>query len=317
MDRRTFLQAGTLAGFDLALTRSAASAAPAARPEKIRRVLSTHPSGMTANRVAARVLAEGGGPVEAVQRGVMVTEADPEDTSVGYGGYPNAAGVVELDAAIMDGANLDAGAVASLRGIMHPVAVARQVMEETPHVLLVGEGARRFALSQGFRSRNLLTPRAKQAWKEWKNTRRSSARNHDTIGMIARDADGRMAAACTTSGLAWKLPGRVGDSPLVGHGLYCDETAGGACGSGIGEEVIKVCGSYRVVEYMREGVDPEEAIRRVLRRIVSRNPAMRDEFIGFVAMRADGAMGYASTTSGFQASVQVGEEAVLHDAPVL
>jgi len=319
MDRRAFLTTSALAGLGLAARQATAGVVPpdALPPATVARVLSTHPAGLAANRVAAQVLREGGSALDAAQRGVMVTEADSEETSVGYGGLPNADGVVELDAAIMDGATLNAGAVAGLRDIKHPIAVARRVLERTPHVLLVGDGARRFALEQGFPAEDLLTPASRKAWEEWKRSRTLPATTHDTIGMIVRTPDGRMAAACSTSGLAWKLPGRVGDSPLVGHGLYCDERAGGACATGIGEEVIKVCGSYQVVEFLRQGIDPQEAVRRVIERILRRNPAMRREFIGFVALRADGAVGTGSTTPGFKAAVCTGADHELRDAPVL
>ncbi|MGD8377225.1 MAG: isoaspartyl peptidase/L-asparaginase, partial [Acidobacteriota bacterium] len=167
---------------------------------------------------------------------------------------------------------------------------------------------------QGFRKQDLLTDQARRAWKEWKRSRKRPE-GHDTIGMIAMAADGTMAASCTTSGLAWKLPGRVGDSPLIGHGLYCDGKAGGAAATGIGEEVIKVCGSYQVVEFLRQGVEPEEAVRRVLDRILARDPALQEEFIGFVALRADGEAGFASTTSGFQAALYAAGRHRLLDAP--
>jgi isoaspartyl peptidase/L-asparaginase-like protein (Ntn-hydrolase superfamily) len=319
MDRRAFLRTSALAGLGLATRQAAAGAAPSntAAPTAVARILSTHPAGLAANRIAAQVLREGGSALDAAQRGVMVAEDDPENSSVGFGGLPNADGVVELDAAIIDGSTLNAGAVAGLRDIRNPIAVARRVLERTPHVLLVGEGARRFALEQGFHAEDLLTPASRRAWEEWKRSQTQPAGNHDTIGMIVRTPDGRMASACSTSGLAWKLPGRVGDSPLVGHGLYCDERAGGACATGIGEEVIKVCGSYQVVEFLRQGVNPQEAVRRVIERILRRNPAMRREFVGFVALRADGAVGYGSTTPGFKAAVCVGEEHELRDAPVM
>jgi len=316
MDRRTFLRTGLLGLGVTVGGRGIGATGDDSRDVPVEAcLLSTHPSGMAANRRALEVLEAGGSALDAVEQGVMVVEADPHDTSVGYGGYPNRDGVVELDAAIMDGLTLDCGAVAALRDIMHPVAVARCVMERTPHALLVGDGARRFALQSGFRPRDLLTPEAKQAWKTWRRSERPAGGNHDTIGMIALTPDGAMAASCTTSGLAWKLPGRVGDSPLVGHGVYCDARAGGAAATGVGEEVIKVCGSYQVVEFMRLGVEPQEAVRRVLERILERNPAMREDFVGFIALRRDGAYGLASTTAGFKVALTRGGEHRLLDAP--
>jgi L-asparaginase/N4-(beta-N-acetylglucosaminyl)-L-asparaginase len=316
MDRRTFLKAGLLGGLGAGAAiagRTASAGAPGWPAGPV--LLSTHPSGLRANRRAVEVLSSGGTALDAVEQGVMVIEADPEDDSVGFGGLPNADGVVELDAAILDGATLDAGAVAALREVMHPIAVARRVLERTPHVLLVGDGALRFALEQGFPRQNLLTPASKRVWQEWRRSARRPADHHDTIGMIALAADGTMAAACSTSGLAFKLPGRVGDSPLVGHGVYCDAGAGGAAATGIGEEVIKVCGSYQVVELLRQGIEPQEAIERVLRRILRRNPAVREKLVAFIALRADGTYAFASTSAGFQAALFADGENRLLDAP--
>jgi len=274
--------------------------------------------GLKPNTEAHERLTAGAGVLEAVQRGVMVAEADPEVNSVGYGGYPNIEGVVELDAAIMDGRSLDAGSVAGIRDIMHPVAVARKVMEETPHILLVGDGAKRFALAHGFEAQNLLTEQARNAWEEELGAiEEDSAVGHDTIGMIALAEDGRMAAACTTSGLAWKLPGRVGDSPLIGHGVYCDERAGAAVATGVGEDVIRVCGSYQVVEFMRQGMEPETAARRVLQRILDRPGAQLDHQVGLIAVRADGRVGYASLNPGFQVTLSQDQRTEVLDAPAL
>jgi N4-(beta-N-acetylglucosaminyl)-L-asparaginase len=318
MRRRDFLRAGTLAWAGLTVVRPGAAETPGSEPDEFPVVVSTWDFGLASNQEAYARLREGDDVLDAVQHGVMRAEADPEITSVGLGGYPNRDGVVELDAALMDGRTLAAGAVAGLRGIEHPVAVARKVMEKTPHVLLVGDGARRFALEHGFEEENLLTEQARAAWEEHRAKQGPPAGgSHDTIGMVALRPDGRMAAACTTSGLAWKLPGRVGDSPLIGHGLYCDEQAGGAAATGIGEEVMRVCGSYQVVEFMRQGLDPDVAVRRVLHRILRREGADPTHFVGFIALRADGRIGYASTTPGFQVAVsRRGRHAVL-DAPHL
>lgn len=316
MRRRDFLRGSALtwAGLSLLGRVRAEPVHPVARRPV---VVSTWSFGVGANREAVRLLAGGGNALDAAMHGVMSVESDPTVSSVGIGGLPNLEGVVELDAAIMDGRTLEAGSVAALRGIENPVAVARKVMEETEHVMLVGEGARRFAVGKGFKTANLLTAEARKKWKEMKAGRkkRDPREDHDTIGMVALDVHGKMAAACTTSGLAWKLPGRVGDSPLIGHGLYCDGAAGGAAATGVGEEVIKVCGSYQVVEFMRQGLMPDEAIRRVLERIIRRDPRTRERFVGFVALRADGEAAFASNTPGFEAALSRPGNHDLHQAP--
>jgi len=312
MERRQFLRTGTLAwaGLSLACERRDASA-----KAELPVVISTWDFGRVANEETVRRLARGTTVLDAVQHGVMQIEADPEETSVGIGGYPNREGVVELDASIMDGRTLNAGSVAALRNIKHPVAVARRVMDETPHVLLVGDGARRFALQHGFEEEDLLTDSAREAWENRRTD--GSPPSHDTIGMVALADGGRMAGACTTSGLAWKLPGRVGDSPLIGHGMYCDDQAGGAAATGVGEEVIKVCGSYQVVEFMRQGLEPEEAVRRVLQRILRRERSGEAPQVGFVALRADGRVGFASTRTGFRVAVSRGGRHEVLDASSL
>ncbi len=316
MERRDFMRAGALAWTGLSLARSAAAETPGADASKFPTVVSTWDFGKAANRTAYDLLHQGGSPLDAVQQGVMVVEADPAVDSVGIGGLPNSEGVVELDGAVMDGSTLDAGSVGGLRNIKHPVAVARKVMDETPHVMLVGDGALRFALQYGFQEEQLLTDAARARWEEQRaGSDNPQPAGHDTIGMVGRAVDGRMATACTTSGLAWKLPGRVGDSPLIGHGLYCDEQAGGAVATGVGEEVIRVCGSYQVVEYMRQGLDPGVAVRRVLQRILRRKGAAEPQFVGLLALRADGEIGYASTTPGFQVAVTRMGEHELIDAP--
>ena len=317
MRRRDFLRAGALVWAATAIGRSG-RAQPSTEPVGGPIAISTWDFGRRANRMAHGMLAAGKSVVDAAERGVMVIEGDPKITSVGYGGLPNAEGVVQLDAAIMDGQTLEAGSVAGLQEIMHPVAVARKVMDETVHVMLVGEGARAFALQHGFRKQDLLTPEAKRAWEKRRaQLSEMVPEGHDTCGIVTMDADGRMAAACTTSGAAWKLPGRVGDSPLIGHGLYCDTRAGGAVATGAGEEVIKVCGSYQVVEFMRQGVAPDEAVRRVLQRILRRDPVNNNRQVGLLALRADGQVGYGSLTPGFEVSVSRGGKHETHPAPSL
>jgi isoaspartyl peptidase/L-asparaginase-like protein (Ntn-hydrolase superfamily) len=249
-------------------------------PPRARLIVSTWPFGLAANAAAWERLLAGGSPLDACEAGVRITEADPEITSVGYGGLPNAEGVVELDASVMRGDTLQCGAVAALHNVLHPVSVARLVMEQTPHVLLVGEGALAFARSQGVPEQDLLTPGSRKAWEQWR-AQHAAARaapfevaraallgseaNHDTIGLITLDS-GHLATCVTTSGLAWKLPGRVGDSPIIGAGSYCDDEAGAAVSTGVGEEVIRVGGCVSIVEALRRGATPREAGLAVLER---------------------------------------------------
>jgi isoaspartyl peptidase/L-asparaginase-like protein (Ntn-hydrolase superfamily) len=257
-------------------------------------VIATWPFGLPASEVAWKALGGGAGPLDAVVAGVSHCEDDSSVDSVGYGGLPDASGEVTLDASVVDESGR-CGAVACLRRVRHAAQVARAVMDRTPHVLLVGEAATAFAVSQGFQESNLLSPEAAKAYEAWRKANPQSARarvpggdkSHDTIGMLALDPKGRMAGACSTSGRAYKLPGRVGDSPIIGAGLYVDAEVGGAAATGVGEEVIKVCGSYAVVEHMRSGASPREAIERVLRRIEKRR-GDRDTDVSFIALRKDG-----------------------------
>lgn len=303
--RRAFM--GVVAGLGAGLALSPDPEKVPLRKEKGETVgpivVSTWPHGLAANRAAYDVLASGGPAIDAVERGVMVSELDPAVQSVGYGGLPNEEGTVELDAAIMDGRGR-AGGVGSLQWIKTPIAVARKVMEETPHVLLVGDGALRFALRMGFKKENLLTDEAKKVWEEWRRQKKgpSPDEGHDTIGMVALDASGRMAASCTTSGLRWKMAGRVGDSPLVGCGLYCHDAAGGAAGTGIGELIIKVCGSFLAVENMRRGMSPQQAVEAVIERIFE-DLGERSRQAAFVALSRKGEVGAASILPGFRYAV--------------
>lgn len=264
-------------------------------------VLSTWDFGLAANNEAWKVLANGDSSVDAVESGVRVVEADPSVNSVGYGGLPDREGKVTLDACIMD-ADGNCGGVCFLEEIMHPVSVARKVMENTPHVLLAGSGARDFAVSQGFERQNLLTDEARRAWQEWKKERvfktEINRERHDTIGMVALDKSGKLAGACTTSGLSFKLRGRVGDSPLIGAGLYVDGEVGVATATGLGEAVIKTAGSFLVVELMRQGMSPQEACEEAVMRIVRRQD-YRNFQVGFLALSAGGEAGAYSIHPGF------------------
>ena len=245
-------------------------------------------------------------------------EADPNNHSVGYSGYPDRDGHVTLDAVIMDDAG-GVGAVAALEDTVHAISVARRVMEQTPHTLLVGEGATRFARDQGFPQQSLLTPESEKAWRDWLKTskyqpeanseNRSSrtpggALDHDTIGLLARTADGRLAGACTTSGMAFKMRGRVGDSPQVGSGLYVEAGVGGATSTGLGEEVTRVAGSARVVASMRAGATPQRACEEVVRHIAKlRGAAIRGVQVGFLALDTHGNVGAYCLLPGFTYAV--------------
>ncbi|NLJ06926.1 MAG: N(4)-(beta-N-acetylglucosaminyl)-L-asparaginase [Sphingobacteriales bacterium] len=268
-------------------------------------VISTWKHGLAANEEAWKVLINKGSALDAVEMGVRVSEADPEVTSVGYGGLPDRDGHVTLDACIMDHLG-NCGSVAFLEHIMHPVSVARAVMEKTNHIMLVGKGALDFALSQGFKKENLLTPEAKLRWEEWLKSENyhpepvPSEKNHDTIGMLAIDLDGNICGACTTSGLAWKYHGRVGDSPIIGAGLYVDNEVGGACATGRGEAVIKMAGSHLIVELMRQGKSPQEACREAIERIVRKQKDFESFQVGFLAVNKHGETGAFSISEGFE-----------------
>ncbi|MGV3642133.1 MAG: isoaspartyl peptidase/L-asparaginase family protein [Adhaeribacter sp.] len=280
-------------------------------------IVSTWDHGLPANEAAWKVLQSGGRALDAVEAGVRVTEADPTVTTVGYGGYPDREGKVTLDACIMDEEG-NCGAVAFLQHIKHPISVARKVMEETPHVMLAGEGALRFALSQGFKKENLLTPQAQKAWKAWLKTSRYkpiiNVENHDTISMLALDQKGNLSGACTTSGLSWKMHGRVGDSPIIGAGLYVDNEIGGACATGMGEAVIKMVGSHLVVELMRQGRSPQEACEAAVKRIVSRQKNHKDLQVGFLALNKAGQTGAYAIHAGFNYAHHNGKQNTLIDA---
>jgi len=296
--------------------KSAKSAPPAAR------VVSTWDFGVPANQAAWTVLGAGGRALDAVEAGAKVPEADLKNHSVGRAGYPDRDGHVSLDASIMDGDGR-CGAVAALEHIAHPISVARRVMEKTPHVLIVGDGALQFALEQGFPREDLLTPESERAWHEWLKSAQykpavnselrsygadgeppGGQHNHDTIGMLALDSHGNLAGACTTSGMAWKLHGRVGDSPIIGAGLYVDNEVGAATSTGVGEEVIRNAGSFLVVELMRHGRTPQQACREAVMRIVKRNPKAAKEIqVGFLAIGRNGEVGAYALQKGFSYAV--------------
>ena len=272
-------------------------------------VLSTWRHGLDANEAAWRVLADGGRALDAVEAGVRVSESDERVSSVGYGGLPDREGNVTLDACIMDEEG-DCGSVAFLQHIEHPVSVARAVMEKTPHVMLVGDGALRFALANGFTKRDMLAADARRQWETWKSETNDATRrdandqdNHDTIGMVAIDREGNLSGACTTSGLAWKLKGRVGDSPIIGAGLYVDNQVGAASATGVGEAVIRCVGSFLIVELMRQGNSPQEACRLAVERLIEKNPDWSEMQVAFIALDKQGRVGSYAIKPGFQYAV--------------
>lgn len=276
-------------------------------------IVATWRFGLPACRAGWELLATGRLALDAVEAAANVTEEDPAEMSVGYGGLPNAEGVVELDAAIMDGRTHNAGAVAGLSGIHKPITVARMVMERTPHAMLVGANARRFALNSGMADSDLLTDASRRRYAAWR-AERSAADvshfeprpagsptdgSHDTIGICALDADGDLAVGCTTSGLAWKMPGRVGDSPIIGSGLYLDNEVGAAVGTGDGDEMMKCCLSYRVVLSMERGMSPDEACREAIAYLIRKRSGHLGRGAAVLALRRDGVSGSAATASGF------------------
>jgi len=270
-------------------------------------VVSTWDFGIAANKEAWEILSANGRSLDAVEKGVQVPEGDPKEISVGLGGLPDRDRKVTLDACIMD-ENANCGAVACLEHIVHPISVARKVMEGTPHVMLVGEGALQFALEKGFIKEDLLTKASKAAWKEWLKTSKykpiANIENHDTIGMVAMDAHGNIAGGCTTSGMAYKMRGRVGDSPIIGAGLYVDNEIGAATSTGVGEEVIRIVGSHLVVELMRQGNTPQEACEMAVKRIVKNQPENASQIqVGFLAINKRGEYGAYALQKGFTYAV--------------
>lgn len=321
-DRRKFLKTSALASAALLVNRNAnAEIKPNVKVNKPI-VLSTWKFGLKCNETAWEILKNNGKALDAVEAGVMVCEADPNERSVGYGGRPDRDGRVTLDACIMDEMS-NIGSVASLEFIKHPISVARAVMEKSPHVMFVGDGALQFALSQGFKKENLLVEASEKEWKEWLKTSQYkpivNIENHDTIGMIALDANGNLSGACTTSGMAFKMHGRVGDSPIIGAGLYVDNEIGAATATGHGEEVIRIAGCHLVVELMRQGNSPqkacEEAVARVVKLMKLRKKELKDIQVGFIALNKNGEHGSYCVQSGFNYAVHDGNGNVLLDAP--
>ena len=315
LDRRTFFTSSFLSSAAVFVKKRLPFLpfAPAGGPI----VVTTWAPNAKATAKAWSVLESGGRALDALEQGVKITEADPADQSVGYGGLPDRDGRVTLDACVMD-ENGNCGAVMAMESIMHAVSVARLVMEKTPHVQLVGDGALQFALSQGFKKQNLLTPESEKAWRNWLKTSRYNPMitvdnelqkqqrpagahiNHDTIGMIAMDGKGDLSGACSTSGMAYKMRGRVGDSPIIGAGLFVDNEVGAATSTGVGEEVVKTCGSHAIIELMRAGYGPEEACKKVVERVARHNGTKAKEIqVAFIAIDKKGNYGGYSLIKPF------------------
>ena len=358
--RRDFLKTSAGVGVGAAIGIGSAkplSGAPAIRGSAVAPVAVASANGLDSVATAIRVVEAGGDTLDAVVEGVNLVELDPDDSSVGYGGRPNLDGVVQLDSSVMHGPSRGAGAVACIEGIKTPSRVAVDVMRYTDHVLLVGEGAQRFAVSMGHRLEDLLTERSRRGWIEWRArmsdtddylTPEESGQNvppfedeedyglgildsHDgvrpqgTINCNVINRDGELSGVTTTSGLAWKVPGRVGDSPIVGAGLYVDNDVG-ACGStGRGEAVIKTCGSHSVVELMRSGMAPTDACLEALQRVVTftvaarlQDPEGRPSFnVNYYAVNKNGDYGGAAIWSGARFAVCAGGESRHEDSAYL
>jgi N4-(beta-N-acetylglucosaminyl)-L-asparaginase len=312
-DRRKFIKSAALTGAAAGLgligctnTSNQSSdeqqAAQLIEPFKGGLVLSTWDAGIKANAAAWNALQQGGVALDMAEKGVNDTEADLSNLSVGLGGLPDREGHTTLDACIMNSDGM-AGSVMFLENIRHPASVARRVMEKTPHVQLVGVGAYQFAIAEGFPHDDYKSPEAQRAYQDWLKTSEYrpvvNIENHDTIGLLAMDNNGDIAGACTTSGMAYKMRGRVGDSPIIGAGLYVDNEVGGATSTGLGEAVVRTCGSFLVVELMRNGYSPQKACEEAVSRIQKKHQNVKDFQVGFLAVNKAGEIGAFAIHSGF------------------
>ncbi len=312
MRRRNFLKNASLTGVGLAVGNSLKGCQDIS-PDGKKVVVSDKKTALPlviatwhvidATARAMEILQAGGTALDAVEQGCMVEEANEKGQSVGKGGLPDRDGNVTLDACIMD-KHGNCGSVVYLKNITHAVSVARKVMEDTPHVMLAGEGAKNFALKKGFQPESLLTEASKEAWKKWKVEAQYNPiiniENHDTIEMLAIDKNGDISGACTTSGLAYKMAGRVGDSPIIGSGLFVDNEIGAAVATGLGEEVVKTVGSFLVVELMRQGKTPQEACEEAIKRIVQKPNSDFNNFqVGYIAVNKHGDTGSYSIHQWF------------------
>ncbi|MCB0734933.1 MAG: N(4)-(beta-N-acetylglucosaminyl)-L-asparaginase [Flavobacteriales bacterium] len=315
--RRHFIRTSSLGALGLALNQQSLADEPDYKFKPI--VLSTWRHGLAANQAAWNIINSGGTALDAVEAGVSVTESDLTNMSVGLGGRPDRDGFVTLDACIMDHLSR-CGSVAFLQHIEHPIQVARKVMDQTPHVMLVGEGAYQFALESGFKRfvGEVPTAKAKAAYDEWLKKGEyqppANVENHDTIGMVALDSHGNLSGACTTSGLGYKMHGRVGDSPIIGAGLFVDNEVGAATATGVGEMVIRIAGAHTVVELMRHGASPQQACEEAIDRIIKKHPDVADKQVGFLAINRAGHTGAFGIRKGFQYAQQAETGVGLYDA---
>lgn len=333
--RRNFLQTSFLGSLGFVIGKKAIAAPVAVKGKPV--VISTWSSGMPANKGAWEILGQGGRAIDAVEKGVMVTEAS-QNCCVGLGANPDRDGFVTLDACIMD-ENFNCGSVAFLERIKHPIAVARRVMEKTPHVMLVGSGAQQFAVAEGFKlEEQKLSPEAQKAYDNWlkkseykppainienkqghgpfaPHKLENGEWNHDTIGMVAMDASGNISGSCTTSGAGFKMRGRLGDSPIIGAGLYVDNEVGACTATGQGEDVIRVAGSHAVVEAMRQGLSPEDACKKIIERIVKiKGDKVKEIQVAFLALNKKGEAGGFSIHPGFSYALKSDSEEKLVNA---
>lgn len=309
MKRRNFIKSASLTGMGITIGSTALSACSETSKEKKVTVKPSFPLVIATWEVekavakAWEVLQHGKSALDAIEQGCMVEEADLENLTVGKGGLPDRDGNVSLDACIMDEYG-NCGAVVYLQNVTHAISVARKVMEDTPHVMLAGKGAEQFAYENGFKKEDLLTELSKKAWKKWKLKSEYkpviNIENHDTIGMLAIDKNGNISGGCTTSGMAYKMAGRVGDSPIIGAGLFVDNEIGGAVATGLGEEVLKTVGSFLIVELMRQGRSPQEACEEAINRIVNKPGSNYMNFqAAYIAVNKKGETGFYSIHGGF------------------
>ena len=330
IDRRRFMKrSACLSATGAFVCANSAGALEPANSNLIQRAkpplfVATWPFGKIACETAVKVAKESGSMLDGIEQGIWVTENTASNASVGIGGTPNALGQVELDACIMNGPDHGAGSVAGIQSILHPISVARLVMEKTPHVMLVGEGAKQFAIKHGHPETNLLTDKQKQRWQEWVEQQKKEQApkidedNHDTIAMLGLDEKGDLFGGCSTSGWGYKIPGRVGDSPVIGSGLYVDNKVGAAGATGLGENVMRHCGSFLVVEMMRGGASPTDACEQAIRRVAELDPKNLDNLdINFIALNKKGEYGAAGTSKGFKYSVASTDESGVYEARAL